>query len=120
VSIRRACAALEVDTSTYHYKARRPDQAALKGRIQEICATRVRYGYRRVHVLLRREGWTVNHKKTRRIYSELGLQLREPRRPSAGSKRSPTTTEHRPHGRTMSGPWTSFTTSSLPGARSGY
>ena len=76
VSIRRACAVLEVDTSTYHYKARRPDQAVLKGRIQEICATRVRYGYRRVQVLLRREGWTVNHKKTRRIYGELGLQLR--------------------------------------------
>jgi putative transposase len=76
VSIRRACAVLEVDTSTYHYKARRPDQAALKGRIQDICVTRVRYGYRRVQVLLRREGWIVNHKKTRRIYNELGLQLR--------------------------------------------
>lgn len=76
MSIRRACAVLEVDTSTYHYKARRPDQAVLEGRIREICATRVRYGYRRVQVLLRREGWTVNHKKTRRIYSELGLQLR--------------------------------------------
>lgn len=41
-----------------------------------MCETRVRYGYRRVHVLLRREGWTVNQKKTRRIYRELGLQLR--------------------------------------------
>ncbi|SCY00954.1 HTH-like domain-containing protein [Microvirga guangxiensis] len=37
---------------------------------------RVRYGYRRVHTLLRREGWRANHKKTRRIYKELGLQLR--------------------------------------------
>jgi putative transposase len=36
----------------------------------------VRYGYRRVHVLLRREGWCINQKKTRRIYRELGLQLR--------------------------------------------
>ena len=40
------------------------------------CETRVRYGYRRVHVLLRREGWGINMKKTRRIYNELGLQLR--------------------------------------------
>jgi len=76
VSIRRACRVLEVDTSTYHYRSRRPDQAGLEGRIKEICATRVRYGYRRVHVLLRREGWQVNHKRTRTICGELGLQLR--------------------------------------------
>jgi len=43
---------------------------------KEICQTRVRFGYRRIHVLLRREGWKVNIKKTRRIYKELGLQLR--------------------------------------------
>lgn len=76
VSIRRACGVLEVDRSTYHYKSRRPDQAGLEARIKEICATRVRYGYRRVHVLLQREGWRVNIKKTHRIYNALGLQLR--------------------------------------------
>ncbi len=76
VSIRRACRVLEFDTSTYHYRSRRPDQAGLKARIKEICATRVRYGYRRVHVLLRREGWDVNHKRTYKLYRELGLQLR--------------------------------------------
>jgi putative transposase len=65
-----------LDTSTYHYKSRRPEQAGLEVRIREICKTRVRYGYRRVHVLLRREGWMINIKKTRRIYNELGLQLR--------------------------------------------
>ena len=63
-------------TSTYHYRSRRPDQAGLKARIQEICATRVRYGYRRVHILLRREGWEVNQKRTYKLYRELGLQLR--------------------------------------------
>lgn len=76
VSIRRACNVLRFDTSTYHYKSRRPDQAGLERRIREICQTRIRYGYRRVHVLLRREGWRINMKKTRRIYKELGLQLR--------------------------------------------
>ena len=76
VSIRRACGVLEFDRSTYHYRSRRPDQAGLEARIKEICATRVRYGYRRVHVLLRREGWEVNIKRTDRIYNELGLQLR--------------------------------------------
>ena len=48
----------------------------MNSRIKEICQTRVRYGYRRVHVLLRREGWEINHKRTYRIYKELGLQLR--------------------------------------------
>lgn len=54
VSIRRACAVLEFDTSSYHYKSCRPDQAPLAARIKAICETRVRYGYRRVDVLLRR------------------------------------------------------------------
>ncbi len=49
---------------------------SVERRIKEICETRVRYGYRRVHVLLRREGWEINMKKTRRIYNEVGLQLR--------------------------------------------
>jgi putative transposase len=64
------------DTSTYHYRSRRPEQAGLEQRIKEICQARVRYGYRRIQVVLRREGWAVNHKKTRRIYRQLGLQLR--------------------------------------------
>jgi len=65
-----------VERSLYTYKAKRGDQAALKHRIKEICETRVRFGYRRVHVLLLREGWKVNQKRIRRLYNELGLQLR--------------------------------------------
>jgi len=76
VSIRRACRVCELDTSTYHYRSRRPGQAALELRIKEICQTRVRYGYRRIHIQLRREGWWHGQIKTRRIYRELGLQLR--------------------------------------------
>ena len=48
----------------------------MEARIKEICQTRVRYGYRRIHVMLQRDGWKVNQKKVRRIYNELGLQLR--------------------------------------------
>ena len=44
--------------------------------MKEIAATRVRYGYRRIHVLLRREGWSVNGKRVYRLYREMGLQLR--------------------------------------------
>ena len=68
--------AIRFDTSTYHYKSRRMDQAAVERRIKESAETRVRYGYRRVHVLPRREGWVIDMKKTRGIYNELGLQLR--------------------------------------------
>jgi putative transposase len=76
VSIRRACSALRIDRALYVYKSRRGDQAALKGRIKDICETRVRYGYRRVHVLLQRDGWTINVKRVYRLYRELSLQLR--------------------------------------------
>jgi putative transposase len=76
VSIRRACSVLKARRSTYHYKRRRPSQAALRKRIREIAETRVRYGYRRIHVLLRREGWQVNAKRVYRLYTEEGLQLR--------------------------------------------
>ena len=59
VSIRRACGALRMERSTYHYRSRRSDPAALRERVKEICETRVPYAYRRVHVQLRREGWFV-------------------------------------------------------------
>ena len=76
VSIRSACQALPVDRSTYHYRPKRSGQAVLMKRIKEIAETRVRYGYRRIHVLLRREGWLVNSKRVCRLYREMGLQLR--------------------------------------------
>ncbi len=76
VSIRRACKLLQANRSTYHYVSISPTQADLRKRIKEIAETRVRYGYRRIHVLLRREGWPVNAKRIYRLYRELGLQLR--------------------------------------------
>jgi putative transposase len=76
VLIRRACGALKFDCSSYHYKSRRTDPAELKRRIKEICETRVRYGYRRVYVVLDREGWEVSIKMVYNVYRGLGLQLR--------------------------------------------
>ena len=76
VSTRRACSTLRIDRALYVYKSKRGDQAALKGRIKDICETRVRYGYRRLHVLLQREGWAINVKRVYRLYRELSLQLR--------------------------------------------
>lgn len=76
MSIRRACRALPVERSTHHYRSRRTGQAGLIKRIKEIAKTRMRYGYRRIHVLLKREGWNVNPKRIYRLYKELSLQLR--------------------------------------------
>ncbi len=67
---------LQAHRSTYSYRAHGDEQAELKTRIKEIAETRVRYGYRRIHVLLRREGWHVNAKRIYRLYNEMGLQLR--------------------------------------------
>ena len=83
VSVRRACRVLRVDRPLYLYKPRRDEQAELKNRIREIAQTRVRYGYRRIHVLLVREGWAVNKKRIHRLYNELGLQLRH-KKPNDG------------------------------------
>ena len=49
--------------SVVRYQSQAKDQAPLTARIKEIAAVRVRYGYKRIHVLLRREGWGVNHKR---------------------------------------------------------
>ena len=68
--------ALRFDRSTYQYQSYRTDPADLKSRIKEICETHIRYGYRRVYFILRRDGWLVNMKKVYRLYRELGLQLR--------------------------------------------
>ena len=82
VSIRRACEVVGAVRSTCHYRSVRPDQASLRKRIREIAEARVRFGYRRIYVLLCREGWRVNEKRIYRLYREERLQLRKktPRR----------------------------------------
>ena len=76
ISERRACQVIVVNRSTVQYKSIKTDVPALRARINEIAATRVRYGYPRIHILLRREGWLVNRKRVYRIYREEGLSLR--------------------------------------------
>jgi putative transposase len=89
VSQRRACRVVGFCRTSHRYRSHRRDDRALRLRIVEIAEARVRYGYRRVQVLLRREGWRVNHKRTYRIYCEEGLHLRRkrPRRHISGSRR---------------------------------
>ena len=76
ISERRACQVIAVHRSTVKYKSVKTDVPPLRARINEIAATRVRYGYPRIHILLRREGWVVNRKRVYRIYREEGLSMR--------------------------------------------
>lgn len=76
VSERRTCNVLKIYRSAYRRKPISGEQAFLTMRIKEIAVSRVRYGYRRIHVLLKREGWNINHKRVYRIYKAEGLNLR--------------------------------------------
>jgi putative transposase len=67
VSARRACEAMRFPRSTHHYRSRRGTQDALRMRLREPACARVRYGHRRLHVPLRREGWAINVKRAYRL-----------------------------------------------------
>lgn len=77
VSQRRACDVLRVDRSSVRYKSVRPDDIDLREAMKNVAAERRRFGYRRIHVMLRRQGWQVNHKKIMRLYREEKLQVRK-------------------------------------------
>jgi putative transposase len=77
VSVRRACRLVRFRRATFCYQAKRPEQAYLRKRIKEIAAEKPRYGYRRIAILIRREGLPVNAKQVYRIYKEEGLQMRK-------------------------------------------
>jgi putative transposase len=72
---------LRFDRSSHRYRAIRNEQAVLRGRIRELAAARVRYGYFRIYILLRREGWRINHKRVYRRYRQDGLSMRLKRPP---------------------------------------
>jgi putative transposase len=76
VSQRRAGNVLQVDRSTVRYQSVRVDDVELRDAIKRVSRERRRFGYRRIHVMVEREGHIVNHKKLRRIYTEEKLQVR--------------------------------------------
>jgi putative transposase len=76
---RRACRLLLVPVSSYRYKSRNRDED-LRERLVALAREKPRFGYRRLHVLLGREGEQVNHKRVHRIYREAGLALRRKKR----------------------------------------
>jgi putative transposase len=76
VSQRRACEALNIDRSTVRYACTRPDDAPLRAAMKAVASERRRFGYRRIHIMLDRQGIVMNQKKLRRLYREEKLQVR--------------------------------------------
>jgi putative transposase len=76
VSQRRACRVIGVDRTSVRYSSRRPPDTAVRQRLRELAAERRRFGYRRLLVLMKREGIHMNHKRLRRLYREERLQVR--------------------------------------------
>ncbi|WP_420796210.1 IS3 family transposase [Burkholderia gladioli] len=76
LTMRRACRLLKQPRSVQYYRSVKDPRPELRSRMREIAYTRVRYGYRRVHVLLRREGWQLGRNQAYRLYCEEQLQLR--------------------------------------------
>jgi putative transposase len=110
IGTRRACRVLVLHRSMYLYRSRRPEQAVLRKRIREIAQTRVRCGYRRIHILLRREGWPVGRECTGSIDSK-GCKC-VTNRPSVGSWPSFETIVRRLLHPMTVGPWIGCTISS--------
>ena len=71
---------MDVQRSTFYYRSRAKDYVALKVRLRDLALTRIRFGYIRLTVLLRREGWSVGKKLVYRLYREMGLSMRTKRR----------------------------------------
>ena len=79
-STRRACQLVRLSRSRWQYRSVRGDDAALRARLRELAAKKPRWGYQQLHILLRREGRLVNHKKVLRLYREEGLAVSRRRR----------------------------------------
>ena len=76
VSERRACTMIGICRMTVRYRSQRPDDDELRSRMKALADERRRFGYRRLHILLRREGYVVNHKRLFRLYKEERLIVR--------------------------------------------
>jgi len=84
LSVTRACGLVGISRSLYRYRPRCNANAAVTARLVELAADKRRYGYRRLHVLLRREGVAINRKRTYRLYRDAGLTVRRRKRKRIG------------------------------------
>jgi putative transposase len=87
---KKACELIRLARSTYCYRGRsKEENRLLRERLRAIAEQRRKFGYRRLLILLKREGWAVNHKRIYRLYREEGLKLRRRKKKRAGGPRAP-------------------------------
>jgi transposase InsO family protein len=100
MSERRACRVIDADRKSVRYQSRRPPETELRARLRELANERRRFGYRRLHILLRREGEPSGINRVYRLYREegLGVRKRRARRRAVGT-RAPILVEARPNAR---------------------
>ena len=89
LSQRRACGLMELYRATCRYRKCRNEDQPLRVRLRELAEARRRFGYRRLQILLEREGWQVNHKRVYRLYVEEKLSLRRKRGRKRNTVRQP-------------------------------
>ena len=89
LSQRRACGLMELYRATCRYRRRTDEDQRLRVRLRELAEARRRFGYRRLQILLQREGWQVNHKRVYRLYVEEKLSLRRKRGRKRNTVRQP-------------------------------
>lgn len=100
VSQRRACRLILIGRSTFSYRSQAQDQSALRMRLKELAMVRVRYGYRRLTILLQREGWKVGKRRVYRLYRQENLLVRtKTRRKRVARIRVPLAGAERPNQR---------------------
>ncbi len=80
LSERRACLLVDISSSVYRYQPKPGNDDFVRQRLRELAEQRKRFGSPRLHILLKREGLVINHKRTERLYREEGLVLRKKRR----------------------------------------
>jgi putative transposase len=113
MSERRACRVIGIDRTSVRYQATRPDDEALRDRLKALAQERRRFGYRRLHVLLRREGHAVNKKRVQRLYRQerLTVRRRGGRKRAMGTRRPMVTPLAAAPGGRAAGAWTLSPTS---------
>ncbi|WP_155851882.1 IS3 family transposase, partial [Chitinivibrio alkaliphilus] len=80
MSVVRCCRLFHISPSSYYYQAKSSDDLQLRQKMKEIAFKRRRFGYRRIHTLLQREGFKINHKRVYRLYREESLTIRKRKR----------------------------------------
>ncbi|GAC1430248.1 MAG: hypothetical protein NVSMB62_27670 [Acidobacteriaceae bacterium] len=97
VSERRACSVVELPRATCRYESLKVEDPKLREDLRQLAAERPRFGYRRLHLMMKRKGWTINHKLIYRIYRQEGLTVRRRiRKRIAGARRQPPDLPTRP------------------------